>query len=296
MVQENSLKMLKRIISRFFDGFFKEKRSQKHLYRKQECNNLSYEDQTVLSILKEIGKASLYEDYGSVEPASIVITNKYLYETFDENNKLHSYNGLPASILYRETFNVFDFLWYEHGVLHRESGLPVIIRESRLMCHLAEGDFLDKLVNEETACFVRGHLHNRHGFATSLSTQKKPSNSHAWALYGLQVSKKTFSKAIQYHKAKKVPLWVAFLRIIGMVSEDSIRLFKDDDNIWDASLPLLWVLRAWGIDEETFETKCDELKGTEFFQEDSYINRLTFDGIVKVAEYEKSHNLDNLQS
>jgi len=77
--------------------------------------------------------------------------NKCLY---DDNDKLHSYNDLPALVL-----SVGTKYWYKHGNLHRDNDLPAIFYPDGQTQHWVNG----KLIKPTPTTIIPDYVTDKHG-------------------------------------------------------------------------------------------------------------------------------------
>lgn len=212
----------------------------------------------------------LFRDNG--KPPRIVFSDNS-YTTYDENRIMHSYNDQPA---YIESYSNGNALlaWCSHGLIHRENDLPAQIKVSipelnegvktysvenvYKLNHLKHrGHGLPALEREGSSIWmVHGIHHNAQGraiFHKALETSSfRPQD---WGLYGFRMLKTHFLKIKKLEVTKRIPLWVAALLFFDFINEENLNLFKTKDNLWDSNIPIEWVLRAWGLDAETFTAK-----------------------------------------
>jgi hypothetical protein len=222
----------------------------------------------------------LFRENGN--PPRIEFSNNS-YTTYDENRTIHSYNDQPAMI---ESYSNGNTLlsWGSHGLVHRENDLPAVIKVSipeinegvktysveniykfNSLQHRGHG--LPAVEREGSSVWmVHGVHHNAQGRAIfHKALEASNFRTQDWGLYGFRMLKTHFSKIKKLETSKQIPLWVAVLLFFDFINEENLNLFKTKDNLWDSNIPVEWVLRAWGLTNETFTAKKKALASSRTY-------------------------------
>jgi hypothetical protein len=228
------------------------------------------------------------------------------YKTYDENYKIHSFNGAPGNITDGSVVKSnMSFKWYQHGKAHRDNDEPaeILIRNGfqRKVYYKADEihrDFNKPAVTEENRQLwaVVNTLHNSQGSAKiknfeDLSKKKSISN---WYLYGIHLNEEAFCNIKTYQVKQNVPLWVAFLREVKLIDEISITSFTDELGNWNSSLPTSWLLQVFNITEEKWEMFAKKIYKVDTDANYPHDHKLEFkstrfDQFLAVIKHEETH-------
>lgn len=235
-------------------------------------------------------------------PLSITITdNSYL--AVDENGQAHSYNGMPGMIeIY---FDELTLAWYKNGVLHRDGDLPAEIiwkidsknnkKEFKEEVYYINGEIsrinnLPTTVGKDSTTWqVKDQFHNTKGFALEETTSLSKNKIYTWCLYGIEVKESDFNRITNYAETAKAPLWFSFLVALEIVEKDSLSFFIDENNKWNSTFPLQWVLRSWGINKRVFSeslVKLHERNSGIHSYSDTYEQEV-LDNFIEIASLEQ---------
>ena len=242
--------------------------------------NHSYDDKPalIINLNSKFSPEEFYwyshgELYRAENKAHGIRASSTTYETLNEKEKLHSYNGSPAYIDYDKNADNLWIQWYENGKLHRADDLPalMVIENGKISEEIFykngvphRGNGLPAQIEQDfTAWIVEGGVHNVKQVAVK-EYDHGNGRTHIykkWGLYGVLIPENVFNSTLAYHGKRQVPLWVAFLRVLNIVTETDIDSFMDMNDTWDAQVPTDWLLRAWGITDEKFKKKINQLFG-----------------------------------
>jgi hypothetical protein len=230
-----------------------------------------------------ITKSNLYMDseefywhshgklYRKGNRAPIIFSSPTFYITNDENSNLHSYEGKPAYLCSIKDKNEDALLlkWYSAGKLHRNDDFPALLA-------ITDGEFSEEIFYKNdvlhrgnglpaqhestfTAWVVEGGVHNISKPAILKRSLDQLHLGSQWGLYGVSITESVFDATISYHVKRQVPLWVAFLHTLNIITTADISNFANIFNNWDTQLPLEWLLRAWGVTDEKFKKHVELL-------------------------------------
>lgn len=235
--------------------------------------------------------------------------SKETYATLDQNQKLHSYNGMPSMInKYDFTDDSYSFDWQEHGVPHREEDFPasVIWNEGQIgrirytkhgQDHRENG--LPAFIGpRDKRWFIRGQLHNAD---TTAYYEARDYESYEevfkYGLYGVMIPKELFEKIKAYAGSKQVPLWVSFLRNFELITDEAAQSLSTGFASLDRSVPLAWLLRGFGITHDNFTSSINQTYKTNasfgFYKrrKTSEAHLQSFADVVEFEETEKRNKL-----
>jgi hypothetical protein len=232
---------------------------------KSEMNALDF-------YLPDGSKQKLYEfhwydhgkSYRSQNRPPIIRVCDNFYATFNAQGNLHSYNGMPATFQALED-GVFSLDWYDDGKSHRDGDLPLsIIVDSTGNVEYESyglhgvphrGNNLPADSNAFSKIWlVQGAMHNSESYASLLYPDE-----YTWALYGLEVSESIFNQIKTMCNKTGVPIWVSFLLVLEIISQEHVNAFIGSDGMWEADVPTSWLLNCWEITDGFFENKITEL-------------------------------------
>lgn len=191
------------------------------------------------------------------------------YESYNENYELQSYDGMPSNIICFKKYEELQFQlsWQDDGRLHREGDLPatIDIKHGEIVrsCYLQNGlihrdNGLPSIIEKTgSSWYVNSALHNSKGPAVIFQEKESDDFSFKWALFGIALSKDVFLSIMSYHEKMKVPLWVAVLCVLKVINESEVNTLKDEENLWNTELPVEWLLKVWGVDEEKFKIRIN---------------------------------------
>jgi hypothetical protein len=239
------------------------------------------------------------------KPCRIFFGEGY-YETFNENNNLHSYGENPATIGTYDDGQSYSVEWKQDGILHRDNDKPARLFYTNGFIenefyfvngqeHRSNGQ--PAVVSPQvTAWYVCGRLHNKNGLAFVNSGSSFVSDSK-YGLYGVELSLEAFERIKETEWDKNVPIWVAFLSEFKLINDDQLEAFAA--KTWEYSLPLTWQLRMLDISNQKFveavrsQTRNDKRikfqiqRNTQPLKLDSFIAIVktdTKDALVKLSE------------
>jgi hypothetical protein len=227
------------------------------------------------------------------------------YITYDFANHMHSYNGMPAGINFglSETGGNTLLKWANHGKLEDSATGPAIIKTwngfQRKYYH-KNGQFhhieQPAIVEENNKFWVfASALHNPNGPAKIERLEDSEPYSYNWFLYGIHLNEQVFNRIKIYQKYKNIPLWVAFLLGVELISSSTISHFTDEFGNWNATLPTNWLLQAFNITEQKWDVfaekiyRADSSQNVFSYRQD---NRLEFEPArfldwLTIIEYEE---------
>lgn len=209
------------------------------------------------------------------------------YFTLNSKGEEHSYNGNPSRLTYVSHNDSWTSVWSKNGESHREGDLPAFLRIANNIV-MEEGYYENgvghRASNRKSNCSpvkdlweVKGYLHNELGYAevfkNSLPAMK------TWSLYGVMMIEEDFNSIKTFQHERGVPLWLAFLSAIKVVTDPKIGLLLDETNNI-SELPFQWTLRILGITEETFSKHITKLFKTPKFRP-TLFSLKDFEEIVK---------------
>lgn len=233
------------------------------------------------------------------KPSCISFVNNE-YTTYDENMEQHSYGGLPAFISYNTWTQAVEFLWYNHGSIHRDDDKPASIRSFDMgqteryykngLKH-RDNNLPAAILLDSKRWLVQDVLHNPEGLAVmQLSSQLRPEGISDWGLYGVKFLEDTFNQIKTFSAESGTPLWVSLFFALGIIKSEHIREFNNPNTgRWDSYLPVEWYLRLWGVDEKSFVEGINESADFDFhprFNPGMYLSDL-----IKVVKYEEQNML-----
>jgi hypothetical protein len=265
----------------------------------------SYNDEPSLVSIESFGKRGLFWHAHGVpyrannKPVHVVIL-AHSYKTYDENEKLHSYNGMPASITFYMK-DKWNLTWYKKGSPHRENNLPAdtywkVNRFRKGSAKLIEDSyFVDgerhrdgglpaENTTETQISYIKGYMHNEETHAYSKNRKKTQASIKRWSLYGVDVPEEVFETFKQMEEKHLFPSWVNFLLILEAITESDMKAFSEAEGSFD--LPLLWVLRSLGITEEKFKKDVFLFRQKHFdIGSHFYNDEAPFERFIKIVEY-----------
>jgi hypothetical protein len=251
---------------------------QEVLDENEEQHSYDGKPSNIQKVNKSNSMQAFWHSHGELIRCAYMVPNES-FATSDSKDQLHSYDDAPAEIRYVSHYNEFELKWRNHGVIHRENDLPALVRWNKPEGHAkaryeeyyyVNGELhredakpaIDGLIKKEW--FVYGGLHKVDGPAC-LFTKKAPGRSkRQWGLYGLEMEKRTFDSVLTYQYKTKVPLWVALLYIIGVVTEDKISVFQNESGTWDLTVPLTWVLHLWNVNDDILSQAVHNLRDENY--------------------------------
>lgn len=225
------------------------------------------------------------------------------YSTLDSNNELHSYNGQPAFMNFSVTETAGSVLlkWAEHGCLGKDKDEPSVIKTwngfHRKYFHKNNEFHRDNnpaLIEENKSLWiVASALHNENGPAKVERFRGDSSFSSSWYLYGVHLERPVFNAIKAYQASNNIPLWVAFLCVVGLIDAETLSYFTDTSGKWATRLPTKWIWQALNITEQTwdaFASKVYAEDGSKFHNHDT---RLEFEParflrFVAIVEHEEA--------
>lgn len=238
------------------------------------------------------------------KPVSITLENG-TYATYDENDKLHSYDGMPSSIEHDEILNYLDLQWHNHGMLHRDNDKPASISGSPKdymevyyqndMVH--RENFLPAIVKgEEKTWFIQDILHNVEGFAAlSPKSLYYPQGITDHGLYGVVLPEETFQTVKVFAETTNAPLWLSFFVTLGIVEVEQVNsLTNSDTGKFESVFPINWLLHFWNITNETFTEKVNKLDNIYFYE--THKPDFNLLSLLKVVEHEDKSSLTILEN
>jgi hypothetical protein len=224
---------------------------------------------------------------------------KNFYETYDSNDKRHSYNDNPAVIEKSSNAGSFILQWYNHGFLERESDKPSILN--------IQGGMTELAVYYKANCYHRAYnlpavegatiklwavenlLHNITGPAKIMIPLGWTKGFSEWHLYGIKVTEDEFEKVLAYQTKNQTPLWLALFKFFNLVSDDSVTKFVEEFSNEKTNLPIKWVLQAFSINEKIWNnfavTKTSSNYSIDYSLE---CTAASFYSFLKVIQHEES--------
>lgn len=227
------------------------------------------------------------------------------YKTYDENEKLHSYNGMPASILFH--LKALRLTWYKNGVCHRENNLPadVYYRVKRFRKNVIElvgeeyfvdgkrhrdGGMPAQCTTKSQLFYIKGFSHNKETHAYYKAMKMNQAAIKRWSLYGVDIPEEVFTTFKQMEEKNIFPSWANFLLILEMVTESDMKTFSEPEGSFD--LPVFWVLRSLGITEEKFKKDVFLFMQKHFNIGSLFYNdEDTFERFLEIVNYELQQEL-----
>lgn len=226
----------------------------------------------------------------------VITVSATSYSTFNELNQLHSYNGMPSEIKYYPAPDVFELTWHKEGMFHHEEDKPALIStRKRAITTLAyyrdnkihrANHRVASLTKHAKSYWVQGILHNSAGPAEITNKiDDRKFLTKTWSLYGVNVPEKVFTTIQSVQKEKGIPSWVAFLHTINVITHEEIALFSDEAGSWSDTFPMKWVLKSWGVTEDFYNEKVDDVQRLVM----SKRKRIhTLDTLIQITEFENS--------
>jgi hypothetical protein len=220
------------------------------------------------------------------------------YITYDENDKAHSYNGMPSSISYDRQLNSLDLTWHNHGLIHRDNDQPASIWSSpyEYSEEYYQNDFLHRdnslpavVQKKSKRWFVYDLLHNSEGVANIMSESTRYPNGIAeGGLYGVVLPEEKFYEIKAFSKENNVPLWLPFFLTLGIVDAENVNMLRDSDTgKLDISLPIKWYIHLWGITDELFYLKLEKLDNIYFYSRLNSSKPLF--NLLKIVQHEEAN-------
>jgi hypothetical protein len=229
----------------------------------------SYNDEPSLVVYDGNGKLFCWHSHGEIfreddKPASIRVSPVF-YRTYDANNNLHSYDGMPSviNIIRYSLTKTITAGWLEHGIFHRTGDLP-----AEITTYQVHGQGSNQVEKPEESYFehgvfhrannkparkrehgdewhVLGHLHNDKGIAIGLANNHE-SVDNEWALFGVRLTQEDYQQIKSFQHRRRAPLWLSFLYVIGLVDYTQVTFVLNKTNNFEA-LPINWVLHMLGL-------------------------------------------------
>lgn len=223
----------------------------------------SYDDKPSLVLVKDDRKLIYWHSHGEMfregDKPSYINVSPESYSTYDSNNLLHSYNGMPSMIKIHVRVKLVTARWTNHGLEHRPDYLPSeitidqvnISKESR-----SDNKFVTRY-EDRNEWHVLGYLHNDKGVSIEkISNYKKANNK--WALFGVTLTQEDFRKIKTFQRRRKTPLWLSFLHVVGLLNYSQVAQTLDNANHLE-KVPLSWVLRSLGLNDEIYSNHINKL-------------------------------------
>jgi hypothetical protein len=260
----------------------------------------SYDDKPALAIEYSTTYSTYFRWYnhGVIEREGnkppIISVKKDEYVTYNANEEEHSFGENP-SYIHRPSsaLRVQEELWVEwsHNGLHNRDGdLPsrciytkdkIILEAYYLKGVLSRLGGKPARLQETTKTWkVNNIAHNSTGPELEQYDEKGNFIYARNALYGVFMSKKLFDKINDFQLDHKIPLWVAFLYELGMITEEDLLFVKSDEKQWESNLPMSWLIRYYHLDEQVCRKKLVHLKKSKII--------LDFDIEMRIAGFLKS--------
>lgn len=193
--------------------------------------------------------------------------------SFDSEGRPHSLNDIPA-----DTRTSHDYLWYDHGNLHRDG--DKFARQNKMNLSMQvwykhdyphrENDKPASVSSYDWKWYMEG-LHHRIADAATINWMhvsspefREPETakrfSQTWALYGCTIHEETFHFVMNYAKEQGCPVWVAWFYVCEIFSDEDIASLSESFSNWELPVPASWVFHMWGITHDSLTAKYRENK------------------------------------
>jgi hypothetical protein len=215
---------------------------------------------------------------------------KDTYETFNKNNRVHSYGDFPSGIYGIGGGKGFHLEWKKDGVLHRPGNLPALINWMSDR-HSRTNKFPGLDGQGKRVWGICGEAHNKNG-PIIVENTKHNVVTKEYGLYGVKLPLEAYERIHAYHLAKKVPLWFAFLYEFDLISEEIILPLGDELSTMISLAPLKWIIHSFGITNETLSKAVTD-KSAKYpnyaFTRNEYLTVTRLDSLIKIVEFEKEY-------
>jgi hypothetical protein len=217
----------------------------------------------------------------------------YEYASHDANNYRQFYGGMPSFVSQDpENLTTVHLKWHHNGLVTRYDDLPAVINYRKgvrsEIYHYLNGDYhrdndLPAIITDtEKTWSILDTYHRENGPAQVKMDQTFPSETYY--LYGIPLEEEKYKNIRLYQNEHKVPIWVAFLREVSLAPEINLEAFMDKDKYWEATLPLVWVVKALGVTEEKWNRMEDTFRNSL----QRYIKFTSLDKFFDIINYSET--------
>lgn len=213
------------------------------------------------------------------------------YVTSKDGKAAHSFNGMPSTIHHNLNQGTFKLLWHNDGQLHREGSLPAWLLFFEKGVQQKPGEI--KSLKDKNIWKICGITHNANGRAivdSPVSKNYSMVTLDEYVLYGFVLPQSVFEDIKTYQAKTSVPLYAAFLFVLGIIPEEYLDVFKQEQ--W--KMPLTWLTRYWGLTDALLDQNLLRLSKTNpGYLYDKYYSATRLTNLIKVATFEEQESITN---